>query len=56
MIQTLKIIEAPEFVAPTKNSQHVFYVYVGSTLEIPLYAKPYKSPSRYAVCLILYVS
>ncbi|XP_046355794.2 uncharacterized protein LOC124134797 [Haliotis rufescens] len=45
MIQTLKIIEAPEFVAPTKSSQHVFYVYVGSTLEIPLYAKPYKSPS-----------
>ncbi|XP_048244522.1 uncharacterized protein LOC125376752 [Haliotis rufescens] len=41
MIQTLKVIEAPEFVDPTKSSQHVFYVYAGSTLEIPLYAKPY---------------
>ncbi|XP_048259719.1 neurogenic locus notch homolog protein 3-like isoform X2 [Haliotis rufescens] len=41
MIQTLKIIEEPEFVDPTKSRQHVFYVYVGSTLEIPLYAKPY---------------
>ncbi|XP_067682589.1 uncharacterized protein [Haliotis asinina] len=45
MIQTLKVIEAPEFVAPTKSSQHVFYVYAGSTLEIPLYAKPYNSAS-----------
>ncbi|XP_046558104.1 uncharacterized protein LOC124267232 [Haliotis rubra] len=43
MIQTLETIEAPEFVDPTKSSQHVFYVYAGSTLIIPLYAKPYDS-------------
>ncbi|KAK7504966.1 hypothetical protein BaRGS_00003994 [Batillaria attramentaria] len=40
MVEALANITVPEFVDPTPASQHVYTVYVGSQLFIPLYARP----------------
>ncbi|XP_067660656.1 uncharacterized protein [Haliotis asinina] len=54
LIQTVRVLDGPQFVAPTFTDGHEFTVAVGSELEIPLYAPSASGVEAFSVRSIPY--